>query len=74
MPLEFTLSQRGKPKLKLEGFTYYKLRHNEKSSITTWRCDQRPCKATVNTCSENILERKYEHDHASVPHMEEVVR
>ena len=46
MVLEFVKSQRGKPKLKHEGYLYCLLR--EKDGLKTWRCDKRQCKAMAS--------------------------
>ena len=50
MVLEFVKSQRGKPKLKHEGYLYCLLR--EKDGLKTWRCEKRQCKAIATTFEE----------------------
>ena len=68
MPLQFVKSQRGKPKLCLEGYLY----HEDKSyaTHTTWECELRKknlCRARVTTEGENVVEGPTEHTHAPNP-------
>ena len=60
MVLEFVKSQRGKPKLKHEGYLYCLLR--EKDGLKTWRCDKRQCKAIATTFEDNVFTTR-EHLH-----------
>ena len=60
MILEFVKSQRGKPKLKHEGYLYCLLR--EKDAIKTWRCDKRQCKAIATKFEDNVFTTR-EHLH-----------
>ena len=60
MVLEFVKSQRGKPKLKHEGYLYCLLR--EKDRLKTWRCDKRQCKAIATTFEDNVFTTR-EHLH-----------
>ena len=60
MVLEFAKSQRGKPKLKHEGYLYCLLR--EKDGLKTWRCDKRQCKAIATTFEDNVFTTR-EHLH-----------
>ena len=57
---EFVKSQRGKPKLKHQGYFYCLLR--EKDGIKTWRCDKRQCRAIATTFEDNVLTTR-EHLH-----------
>ena len=50
MVLEFVKSQRGKPKVKHEGYLYCLLR--KKDGLKTWRCKKRQCKAIATTFEE----------------------
>ena len=60
MVLEFVKSQRGKPKLKHEGYLYCLLR--EKDGLKTWRCEKRQCKPIATTFEENVFTTR-EHLH-----------
>ena len=61
MVLEFVKSQRGKPKLKHEGYLYSLLREND--GLKTWRFDKRQCKAIATTFEDNVLTtRKHLHE------------
>ena len=60
MVLEFVKSQRGKPKLKHEGYLYCLLL--EKDGLKTWRCEKRQCKAIATTFEENVFTTR-EHLH-----------
>ena len=51
--LEFVKIQRGKPKLKHEGYLYCLLR--EKHGLKTRRCDKRHCKAIATTFEDNVF-------------------
>ena len=53
MVLEFVESQRGKPKLKHEGYLYCLLREND--GLKTWRRDKRQCKAIATTFDDNVF-------------------
>ena len=60
MVLEFVKSQRGKPKLKHEGYLYCLLR--EKDGLKTRRCDKRQCKTIATTFEDNVFTTR-EHLH-----------
>ena len=60
MVLEFVKSQRGKPKLKHEGYLYCLLRENDR--LKTWRCDKIQCKAIATTFEGNVFTTR-EHLH-----------
>ena len=62
MALEFVKSQRGKSKLKHEGYLYCLLR--EKDGLKTWRCDKRQGKAIARTFEDNVFTTR-EHLHES---------
>ena len=64
MVLEFVKSQRGKPKLKLEGYLYCYLR--KKDGFKTWRCDKRQCKAIATTFEDNVFTTR---EHLHEPNM-----
>ena len=53
MVLEFVKNQRGKPKLKHEGYLYCLLR--EKDGLKTWRSDKRQCKAITTKFEDNVF-------------------
>ena len=60
MVSEFVKSQRGKPRLKHEGYLYCFLR--EKDGLKTRRCDKRQCKAIATTFEDNVFTTR-EHLH-----------
>ncbi len=68
MSLNFVQTTRGNIKLEISGNFYNKHRLNEKTGTTYWRCEKRPCKASVTTMADNILQHKDIHDHAIIPH------
>ena len=70
MVLEFLKSQRGKPKLKHEGYLYCMLR--EKDGLKTWRCDKIQSKAIATTFEDNVfLSREHLHE-PDVKHSEQL--
>ena len=70
MVLEFVKSQRGKPKLKHEGYLYCLLR--KKDGLKTWRCDKRQCKAIATTFEDNVFTTREHLHEPDMKHSEQV--
>ena len=70
MVLEFVKSQRGKPKLKHQGYLYCLLR--EKDGLKTWRCDKRQRKAIATTFEDNVLPTREDLHEADTKHLEQL--
>ena len=70
MVLEFDKSQRGKPKLKHEGYLYCLLR--EKDGIKAWRCDKRQRKA-IETAFEDVCTTRKQMHEPDMKHSEQLM-
>ena len=57
----FTTTQRGKPKLCLNGYRY--IVDVRRGSKTYWKCEEKNCKGRVLNEGEEYVERK-DHSHA----------
>ena len=64
MPLNFVLTTHGNRKLEHQGYFYNRYREN-KSGVTSWRCDVRQCKsvALTNLLNDDVIV-KTSHTHA----------
>ena len=70
MVLEFVKSQRGKPKLRHEGYSYCLLR--KKDGLKTWRCDKRQCKAIATTFEDNVFTTREHLPEPDMKHSEQL--
>ena len=67
MSLNFFMSESGKEHIGHDGETFKMNRQNKKSGKSRWRCNKRPCKASVATIADEIVSISVEYGNENIP-------